>query len=109
MNAPVTPYRPAGLRHVSEFIHPIMAGLTRLVSYTAKDGMVCGLWSPAPMTTAQARQQILRHAESAIAGVCDDQTAGELIGDLIRAIREAEGTDPTPPTAANSIAQEEAA
>lgn len=86
------------LTHIREHIHPIMAGITRLVSYTAKDGKVCGLWSPAPMTTLEARQQIQRHAENAIAGVCSDDTALELIGQLITAIREAEGTDPVPPT-----------
>ncbi len=86
-----------GLRPISETIERIMSGIRRIPAYTADGGMVLGMFERHPMTTLEARRRISVHAENAIAGVCDDTTAGEIIADLIHAIREAEGRGLTPP------------
>jgi hypothetical protein len=76
----------------------VVARISRTPTYTAHAGRVCGMFDTTPMTPERARQRILAHAENAIAGVCPDDTALDVIGDLIRAVREAEATEPPPPT-----------
>ena len=102
--------RPAeGLRPISEPIARIMSSIQRIPSYTADNDMVRGMFERRPMTTLEARKRIPIHAEHAIAGVCDDTTASEILLDLITAIREAEGWRRTPPAANQTQHQEQAA
>jgi hypothetical protein len=102
--------RPAeGLRPISEPIARIMSSIQRIPSYTAENGMVRGMFERRPMTTLEARKRIPIHAEHAIAGVCDDDTAIEILADLIHAIREAEGWRRTPPAANEATAERVAA
>lgn len=64
----------------------------RTASYTAHQGLIYGVFDRTGLSTLEARKRLANHAENAIAGVCTggDETALELIADLISAIREAE-------------------
>lgn len=80
-----------GLRPIGDVLRPIWTRMTRTIAYTARDGLIYGIFDPRGLTTLEARARLANHAENAIAGVCDDESALDLIHDLIRAIRAAEG------------------